>query len=306
MKQRINHSIPVHSLVKISMVVLILAAVLFPALQPALAATCTEYHTVKRGETLYEIGLQYGVSWKVLAEINDLEDPGVIYTGQKLCVSTSSSPANPPSSGTIPTFNILSVVKDQSVTIQTSNFPANDTFDVLMGEFGTQAKNGIKVDRISSGQGGSFKATFTIPAALYGYKRIAIRLQSSTGSGYFAYNWFTNNTSGSSGGEKPPASPGYSGIPTFKIASVVRDTSVTIKTSNFPANDTFAVSMGAMGTRGVNGIKVDQITSGSGGELTLTFNIPASLQGSRQIAIRLESSGSGYYAYNWFYNNTTR
>mgnify|MGYP001046114900 CR=1 FL=1 len=51
--------------------------------------------------------------------------------------------------------------------------------------------------------------------------------------------------------------------------------------------------------RGVNGIKVDQISSGSGDELTLTFNIPASLQGSRQIAIRLESPGSGYYSFNW-------
>ncbi len=81
---------------------------------------------------------------------------------------------------------------------------------------------------------------------------------------------------------------------------------MTIKTNNFPANDTFVVRMGAMGTRGVNGIKVDQISSGSGGELTLTFNIPASLQGSRQIAIRLESPGSGYYSFNWFYNRTIK
>lgn len=282
-----------------------LAAMLFPAMQPASAATCTQYHTVKRGENLYEIGLKYGVSWRVLAEINDLDNPRVIYAGQKLCVSTSSSPAQPPSQGKIPTFSILGVVKGQSVTIQTSNFPANDTFDVLMGEFGTQGKNGIKVDQINSGKGGTFKATFNIPAALQGNKRIAIRLQSSTGSGYFAYNWFTNNTSGSSGGT-PPTSPGYSGIPTFKIVSVVRDSTVTIKTSNLPANDTFVVRMGAMGTRGVNGIKVDQVSSGSGGELTFTFSIPASLSGSRQIAIRLESPGSGYYSFNWFYNNTTR
>jgi hypothetical protein len=30
------------------------------------------------------------------------------------------------------------------------------------------------------------------------------------------------------------------------------------------------------------------------------------LSGSFQISIRLQSiSGSGFYAYNWFYNNTT-
>jgi hypothetical protein len=34
-----------------------------------------------------------------------------------------------------------------------------------------------------------------------------------------------------------------------------------------------------------------------------TFNIPASLQGSFQIAIGLESPTSGYYSYNCFYYN---
>jgi hypothetical protein len=36
----------------------------------------------------------------------------------------------------------------------------------------------------------------------------------------------------------------------------------------------------------------------------VTFDIPASLKGSYQIAVRLQSNtGSGYFAYNWFYNN---
>lgn len=281
----------------------ILVAVLLPVASPVSAATCTEHHTVKRGETLYGIGLKYGVSWKLLAEINDLDNPRRIYTGQKLCVTTSGTPTQPSKSSTIPTFSIVSVVEDQSVTIQTANFPANDTFDVLMGEYGTRGVKGVKVDRIGSGKGGAFKATFSIPASLMTDRRIAIRLQSATGSGYFAYNWFYNSTSG---GDNSPSDPGYSGIPTFKISAVVRDSSVTIKTDNFPANETFDVRMGAMGTRGINGVKVDRISTGSGGALTLTFSIPASLYGSRQIAIRLESPESGYYSYNWFYNNTTR
>jgi LysM repeat protein len=287
-------------------ILILLVAVLLPTASPASAATCTQYHTVKRGETLYGIGMKYGVSWKVLAEINDLENPRRIYTGQVLCVSTSGSPAKPSKSSTIPTFSIIGVVKDQSVTIQTANFPANDTFDVLMGKMGTRAVNGVKVDRIGSGKGGTFTATFTIPSSLIGDKRIAIRLQSATGSGYYAYNWFYNSTSGSSGGNDTPGEPGYSGIPTFKITGVVRNSTVTIRTNNFPANQNFDVRMGAMGTRGVNGIKIERISSGSGGELSLTFEIPATLHGSRQIAIRLESPDSGYYSYNWFYNNTTR
>jgi len=209
-----------------------------------------------------------------------------------------------PLSSTIPTFSIVSVVTDSTVTIRTYNFPANDTFKVLMGEFGTRGVNGIKVATTDSGAGGSFTATYNIPSGLKGLYRIAIRLQSTTGSGYYAYNWFYNNTSGS--GTGTGTGTGYVGIPTFSIKAVIKDTRVTINTKNFPANDTFNVLMNYMHTKGVGGIVVDTISSGSGGAFEDTYQIPDALKGQYQIAIRLQStSGSGYYAYNWFYNNTT-
>lgn len=62
--------------------------------------------------------------------------------------------------------------------------------------------------------------------------------------------------------------------------------------------------MGKMGTKGINGIPVTTINSGVGGSFNATFDIPASLAGSNQIAIRLESTTGGFFAYNWFYNNT--
>lgn len=210
------------------------------------------------------------------------------------------------SQNTIPTFSITQVAPGVSVTIQTNNFPANDTFDLLMGQMGTRGVNGTKVTSIASGKGGSFSATFNIPAALKDNERIAIRLQSSTGSGYYAFNWFWNKAGGTGTGGAGNGTSGSSGIPVFFIQSVDRDKTVTIQTKNFPANETFQVRMGKMGTRGVNGIKGETFDSGSGGVLTKTFAIPAGLQGLAQISIRLEStSGSGYYAYNWFWNNTT-
>jgi hypothetical protein len=84
----------------------------------------------------------------------------------------------------------VSVIPNQSVTIQGANFPANQQFDVLMGAFGTMAINGTYVTSRQSGVGGSFTATFQIPANLHGMQRIAIRLQSA--SGYNSYNWFFN------------------------------------------------------------------------------------------------------------------
>jgi uncharacterized membrane protein len=211
------------------------------------------------------------------------------------------TPAYAASAKVIPTFSITGVVTDTSVTITTYNFPANDNFDVLMNYIGTRGVGGIKVATIASGAGGSFQATFNIPDALKGLYQIAIRLQSNTGSGYYAYNWFYNNSAGGTGGPG-----GYISYPTFTITAVTRDVSVSIKTQNMPSNDSFDVLMNYMGTRGVGGIKVATFNSGAGGTLTFTFNIPAALIGQYQIAIRLQSNtGSGYYAYNWFYNNTT-
>lgn len=218
-----------------------------------------------------------------------------------LVVPVSAAPSN---WSTIPTFSIVSVVTDKTVTIRTHNFPANDNFTVTMGQMGTKGIGGTVVGTTNSGKGGSFTATYNIPSSFAGSYRIAIRLQSST-SGYYAYNWFYNNTTNGTTPPSPPVDPGYSGFPYFFIGSVTRDTSVSINAHNFPANDEFTVRMGAYGTKGVGGVVVGSTDSGDGGSFTATYDIPASLAGSYRIAIRLESSTSGYFAYNWFYNNTT-
>ena len=203
--------------------------------------------------------------------------------------------AKPVQASVIPTFSIVSVVEDDTVTIRTYNFPADLDFKVTMGKYGTLGIGGVEVDTINSGSGGSFEKTFDIPDSLVGDYRIAIRLDS--GVGYYSYNWFYNNTSSGS------SSSGYSGIPTISIVSVVEDDTVTIKTHNFPEDIDFKVLMGEYGTKGVDGEEVATINSGSGGSFEKTFDIPDDLKGDYRIAIRLE--GDVYYAYNWFYNNTS-
>jgi hypothetical protein len=208
------------------------------------------------------------------------------------------------SGSAIPTFSIVRIIPDTSVTILTYNFPANRTFDVLMGAIGTRGVGGIRVTTINSGAGGSFSATFNIPPALHGQYQIAIRLENTTGSGYYAYNWFYNDRYRTY--PDIPPSPDFKPPPTFVITGVVQDVSVTITTQHFPANDRFDALMGYMGSRGIGGIWVDNVSSGAGGSLTFTFSIPPALRGQPQIAIRLQSStGSDYFAYNWFVNNTS-
>lgn len=89
-------------------------------------------------------------------------------------------------------FEFTKVVKDQSVTIQTNNFPPNIPYTVRMGIYGTYAENGIIVGFSNSGQGGVLTATYTIPDALRGQDRIHMRFDGTPP--YWSANWFYNTT----------------------------------------------------------------------------------------------------------------
>ncbi len=206
----------------------------------------------------------------------------------------------------IPTFSISAVSVDNSVTIQTHNFLASDNFTVTMGPYGTKGIGGTVVGTQASGAGGSFSATYTIPAGLHGSAKIAIRLQSST-SAYYSYNWFYNNDSP---GSPPPAGAGWppagaGTIPATNITAVNKDIDVTAKVSNFTTNDTYKVYIGAYGTKGVGGTNVGTQSTNANGKFTATYTIPPAYAGSYRLAIRWVSTTTGYYAYDWFVNDAS-
>jgi hypothetical protein len=95
-------------------------------------------------------------------------------------------------------------------------------------------------------------------------------------------------------------------VPEFVITKVVADWSVTIQTTtNYPANNTFTVRIGPYGSLGVNGVIVGFTNSGRGGIFTATYIIPDALRGSDRLHIRMDGE-SGFFSYNWFYNNSTQ
>jgi LysM repeat protein len=48
-------------------------------------------HTVEMGESLSEIGQDYGISWQVLARQNQITDPEIIYEGQRIKIRRDSA-----------------------------------------------------------------------------------------------------------------------------------------------------------------------------------------------------------------------
>lgn len=200
--------------------------------------------------------------------------------------------------GAIPTTSIVDVAKNSTVTVRTYDFPADQDFIVTMGKFGTRGIAGYVVTTLSSGAGGSFDVTLTIPVALYDLDKISVRFESA--EGYYAYDWFYNNDNNIPS-ENPVVVTTPAKIPTTSIKSVEQGVSVTIITYDFPADQTFAVTMGDFGTRGVGGISVANTYSGSGGSFEVTYTIPTTLVDNEKIAIRLESP-EGFFAYDWFVN----
>lgn len=214
----------------------------------------------------------------------------------------------------IPTLEITAVDPGKSVTMVTENYPANQVFTVTMGAFGSKGIGGAFAGTFNSGAGGSMTVSMPIPAGLNNLDRIAVRAQTNHLFPYYSYNWFFNQRAGNAPlpvnqppVNQPPPPAGYSGIPTITITGVQRDKSVTFLTHNYPANQQFTVTMGAMGSKGIGGLVAGNFNSGAGGSMPVTMPVPAQLAGSDRLAIRAQTAHEfPYYSYNWFFNTTTR
>jgi len=209
-----------------------------------------------------------------------------------------------PVSAAIPTTSIVAVVESESVTIQTANFPADNTFHVYMGFNGTHGTSGYLVSKLTTGEGGSFKAKFLIPDELSDEDIVAIRFESVTDSKYYSYNWFYNETGAdnsecsncSSSTVLPP------GFPTFDITSVVKGQSVTIRTRYLPAETRYSVLLKKGDTSVLTWYEVAGFETAEGGVMDATFDIPAEIQYAEKIAIKLYSINDGFVTYNLFTN----
>lgn len=206
-----------------------------------------------------------------------------------------------------PTSAIVGAVKAEDVSIKFINLPKDTDFKVLIGKYGTLGVGGTQVGTFDSAGGGTQTFTFDIPDALKDEARLAIRLESTEGAKLVAFDWWWNNSdpsddAASEGTIISPAPSGYTGYPYFFITAVVKDEDVTIKAYNLPKNTDFKVLMGKYGTAAVGGTLVTTTASGDGGTQTFTYDIPAGLKGLDRIAIRMESTSSPYFAYNWFWN----
>ena len=191
-------------------------------------------------------------------------------------------------------IQIINVVENQEVSVRINQLPARIQFDVSMADRRTQRVNWYVVGTAQSKKGGQYEGTFPIPHELWNAEQIVIRFESRSGS-YSASATF-NNT----GGEVND-SPGLA----LKIVHVLQDREVTLLFTGLPAGMRFDVLMGPIGSQAEDGTLVGTIQAPAGGRMVQTYSIPANLRGAEKIAIRIQGTRPGAYAYNWFTNRTT-
>lgn len=198
-----------------------------------------------------------------------------------------------------PTVDVLSTIRDTSVTIYGDLFLRYENLDVYLEPFGSNGLNKIKIATVTTDRYGSVQALLTIPSQLKGNDKLDLLVQRRVDK-HAIYSWFYNMTSGPYG---------YSKHPKITILDVVPKKTVNIAIYNTPPHQTFEIFMMSMDYRSVsfpgNGryVSVGTLNSANGGTFTMIFNIPSKLARSTKIFISMHSSETASFTWftNWLY-----
>jgi len=175
----------------------------------------------------------------------------------------------------------------------------NDDFPAVLVGFADQSK------------GPRFTKTFEIPGELKSADQLKVAVVNAF-NGHSGSMAFINDEGYPSVVPKGFFTTTYVGDSTYKydsratpftnILNVVPDGEITLQVFNFPADKDFIVKMGPMGTRGINGFVIGTQNSGEGGSFIATYPIPPQLYGSEMISIRMDSTTSDHFVYDYFLN----
>ncbi len=256
---------------------ILLANVLFVSASgsQAYGSSCEDTHYISPGDTLYKIGLWYGVPWPDIAAANGISYPYTIYYGKTLCIPDATSSGSSGGIGLV----VTSVKTDAYVNIKATNLPEKENFDVSIGKCYSSTKTLVGSLRTYA-DSGTFYEKYDIPSKYDGVSCLTIFLDSIKSS-RAAFTSFTNKTSTTP--TVTTSSDMY-----FKILDVDKNTSITIKMYNLVKNKRYKVFIGPAGSGAPAGYLRDAFTATANGSMTATYSIQSAFKNRARLDVRVE------------------
>lgn len=221
----------------------------------------------------------------------------------------AAPPAAPAYSVTVPggpTFWVHDVIRNESITIQVTDFPKGDPrYMVQLGRIGTLFVP-IGVGELETNSGTSFRQTFRIPARLHGQRNLAIQIVSRA-DGSYAHDIFANETGWNTNklftlspvahasSQDANSSVNIFQGPSFWVSDVDLTTSmprVTIKVEQYDGLDKYRVLVGENNAN-FQALPVLMLDEDSPFEGRYTFDLPSGLWDDDEIMIKLVNTHNG-------------
>jgi len=233
------------------------------------------------------VGRKFDTSWRTVAQLNSLNDPYTLYTGQKLCISGKLIPVKETISTPLGGVRVYAtkVIEDKSVQLQGVRLMARTPYVVYLSKFSSLNPVRYRAGLITTDASGQFNQIFNLPYFLKDIVRI--RVEVDNGWNDRTENWFINaNNQANTGGYGAPAIR-------LSLVSVVQDTSISVKARNVPGNVTYLVYIGKPGARLEQMERVGTMRTGKAGTVTAEYAIPAEFAQQAKLEIHLVNKPLG-------------
>jgi spore germination protein YaaH len=133
-----------------------LAAALPRPAQAATSAVCEDTHTVKSGDTIYNLAKKYETTVNKLARANDLEKPYTLTVGQSLCIPAPRQPSS--------NYTWSAVLSNGQVTVTGEKFKKNHPFHIKVRE--DLDSPWVKLGKVTADKSGELEKKFTLNKSL--------------------------------------------------------------------------------------------------------------------------------------------